>query len=345
MDRDAILQLIARQLLNQRGHLDALAATSGWSEDVKIAYGRASRRQMDKDVAALEPLVTAREEDILAALEELGPSLAIEYLQYRSAHEGLMMHLPLHTACLKFGNPSISWEDARQQTATTSSLFLKNPQAPIMRGFKERLEAGFNAFKNGEIAAADLPYLSSRFYLNGVIRCLPEGDPALRNSTDPKPDWLRLSRSLFAAVIEEWQRDRESLSVDQELRMCALLTFACQELPGYDVFDADWERAGASISGHLNKAVIELEDINQRWLEEFGAKLEQNIAEHNFRQIEDAKALAAQIAALGEHELFANPVQLALRIYDHDETEKLTRYAAALPLAAPSPVGLGVRLG
>lgn len=341
MNHQDILQVIVCQLCDQRGHLDVLSQTSDWDESAKAAYDTASGRQRNMEMAQLEPLVDADAADILLALTELGPSLTVEYLQFRSGAYQLAAHKPLYAACAKFGHPDLSWDDAHHQAATVASLHLKNPQGVVFSGLRDKFLPAFDAFKKGDIGIADLPYLNDRFYMNGIIRNIEPGDPKMRAEEDKgMPDDLRLSRLLFAAACEMLDQGRGSMTVEEELRLCGLVTLACQELPGYSVFDPDWTTDGVTVLGHCDRAVDTLVRRQAHCIEMM-ADMEDDdrkrgFLAHDQSQLDDMRELRDRVAAYTEHEVFGNPVTLSFRIYDRFETEKLSAILRTrLPASGP----------
>lgn len=330
MESQAILQAIARQMLTRRGYFDAFSRMGETTDSLRNIYDRAAGAQRDRDLSEIEGLINTKEDDILLALEALGPGLVLEYLHFLAGAPQLSEHRPLYSACMKFGYPALSWEEIHAKTSTTSPLFLQNPQTAIFYGFRERLEPGFLAFKKGEIACTDLPYLNDRFYINGMILNLEPGGEL----TPPErmtPDFLRFPRSLFSTALSGWNASRGHLPLDEELRLCGLVIFACQELPDYEVFGPGWDREDASVTEHLDRAITDL----QRLADFYGGKRRNSktaaFAENSAQQVAEARALKERIAALGNVDLFVNPARLAWRIYDHLETEKL------LQLSTPSP--------
>lgn len=320
MDQHDILRVIARQLWNQRNHLDALARVSDLTEAAKCAYDRASGKQRDMEMAEIEPLMTAEDHDIYGALVELGPGLTIEYLQHRAGSSQLAGHRSLYAACVKFGHPELSWEDASAQARQVMGLALKNPQSVIFHGLKDAGDKAFAAWKQNGTDCAALPYFADRFYMNGIIRNLAQGDPFRWEDDSSLGDSLRLSRLLFDAAIKDWERTKDQPHlIDESLRVCAFITLACQELPGYSGFSEGWQSDEPNpVLQHLDKAISTLKYLNT-----FSKAA--SLSAHYDSQIADACTLKARVERYAGTDEFTNPVKCSHRLYDFLETEKLKR--------------------
>lgn len=342
MDKHDILRVIARHLLKQRSHLERLAETSDWIESAKDAYDHVVTAQRTQELQEIDALVKTKAEDILWILEELGPGLAVEYLQFRAGSDQLGAHRPLYAACLKMGSPDLTWDDAKAQAGAASPLRLKNPQMPIFSTLQHAAEKAFATWKQSGADCQSLPYFSDRLYMNGIIRNLPKGDPLRYKDNDSISDSLRLSRMLLDSAISGWEKiqDQPHL-VDEDLRLCALVTFACQELPGYSDFADGWDSDEANpVLDHLDTAIGSLERSSAFFnaTTSCSAEKREAFAAFDASQMNDLRTLRERVEQYAHTELFTNPVTCAHRLYGHLEHEKLTELVTPTLMHTHAPV-------